>query len=77
AGAPVTVRLFPVPDGAELTVGNGPGTASGVPGSGMGLIGMRERAAEVGGTLYAGPTGDGGWAVRLVLPRPSDPIKEL
>ncbi|WP_181873852.1 sensor histidine kinase [Tsukamurella tyrosinosolvens] len=68
AGAPVTVRLFPVPDGAELTVGNGPGTASGVPGSGMGLIGMRERAAEVGGTLYAGPTGDGGWTVRLSIP---------
>ncbi|MGC5026749.1 sensor histidine kinase [Tsukamurella sp. DT100] len=77
AGAPVVVRLSPVPDGAELTVTNGAGTATAVHGSGMGLIGMRERAAEAGGSLHAAPTGDGGWAVRLVLPRPSDPIKEL
>ncbi len=67
-GAPVTIRLASVDDGAELTVTNGPGTAQGVRGSGMGLIGMRERAAEAGGTLSAGPTGDGGWTVRLSLP---------
>lgn len=77
AGAPVAVRLSPVPDGAELTVTNGSGTATAVHGSGMGLIGMRERAAEAGGALHAGPTGDGGWAVRLRLPRTFDPIKEL
>ncbi|CAM3574183.1 Sensor histidine kinase desK [Tsukamurella ocularis] len=68
AGAPVTARLSPVPDGAELTVVNGPGALTGAHGSGMGLIGMRERAAEVGGTLHAGPSGDGGWAVRLYIP---------
>ncbi|MBS4099797.1 sensor histidine kinase [Tsukamurella paurometabola] len=72
AGAPVTARLAPVPDGAELAVVNGPGTASGVPGSGMGLIGMRERAAEVGGTVHAGPNGDGGWTVRLTIPTKED-----
>ncbi|WP_158635073.1 sensor histidine kinase [Tsukamurella asaccharolytica] len=68
AGAPVTARVSPVPDGAELTVVNGRGTATGVAGSGMGLIGMRERAAEAGGTLHAGPTADGGWTVRLHIP---------
>ncbi|ALG12029.1 sensor histidine kinase [Kibdelosporangium phytohabitans] len=37
-------------------------------GSGMGLVGMRERASLLGGTLYAGPA-DQGWTVRLELPR--------
>ncbi|MFD5830422.1 sensor histidine kinase [Lentzea sp. NPDC060358] len=37
-------------------------------GSGMGLAGMRERAALLGGTLAAGPGGPG-WTVRLELPR--------
>lgn len=68
AGAPVTARLFPVPDGAELTVTNGPGAATGVHGSGMGLLGMRERAAEAGGTVHAGPDAGGGWTVRLHIP---------
>lgn len=84
AGAPVTARLAPAPGGTELTVTNGPGAASGVHGSGMGLIGMRERAAEGGGTVHAGPTADGGWSVRLFLPqaadsseRATDPTKEL
>lgn len=77
AGAPVVVRLVPVPDGAELTVINGAGAATEVHGSGMGLIGMRERAAEAGGTLHAGPNGDGGWTVRLTLARPSGSTKEL
>ncbi|MFJ3028444.1 histidine kinase [Curtobacterium sp. NPDC087080] len=36
--------------------------------SGNGLIGMRERAAAVGGTLSAGPTSDGGWRVAARLP---------
>ncbi|WP_317229661.1 histidine kinase, partial [Clavibacter sp. MX14-G9D] len=40
-----------------------------VPGSpGLGLLGMRERAALVGGRLEAGPTAAGTWRVRLELP---------
>jgi hypothetical protein len=29
---------------------------------------MRDRAAALGGDLHAGPTGDGGFAVRATLP---------
>ncbi|WP_125620282.1 sensor histidine kinase [Actinomadura sp. WAC 06369] len=39
-------------------------------GPGMGLIGMRERAVAVGGTLAAGPRVGGGFAVRAELPVP-------
>jgi signal transduction histidine kinase len=45
-------------------VGSGDQTAAG----GHGLIGMRERAAMLGGSLDAGPTEDGGFQVSAVLP---------
>jgi signal transduction histidine kinase len=35
----------------------------------MGLVGMRERVALLGGTLRAGPAPDGGWRVELEVPR--------
>ncbi|WP_068920630.1 sensor histidine kinase [Planobispora rosea] len=41
---------------------------SGEIGNGMGLIGMRERAVAVGGSLTAGPRPEGGFAVRAELP---------
>lgn len=37
-------------------------------GAGQGILGMRERAATVGGTLDAGRAGDGGWRVTARLP---------
>jgi signal transduction histidine kinase len=40
-------------------------------GQGHGLIGMRERATAIGGTLHAGPRVDGGFRVRAHLPLPS------
>jgi signal transduction histidine kinase len=35
---------------------------------GHGLVGMRERASGLGGTLEAGPSPNGGWRVRAILP---------
>ncbi|MQS13164.1 two-component sensor histidine kinase [Streptomyces kaniharaensis] len=39
-----------------------------LPGGGHGLVGLRERAQLLGGTLAAGPTHDGGFEVRAELP---------
>jgi signal transduction histidine kinase len=36
--------------------------------SGVGVRGMRERAAALGGTLHAGPGAEGGWRVEATLP---------
>jgi signal transduction histidine kinase len=67
-GSSVAVELTRSPGELRLRVRNGPGGApEGPPGSGHGLIGMRERAALLGGTLEAGPDGDG-FQVTAVLP---------
>ncbi len=68
AGAPVTVVLEGTPAAVRLAVCHGPGDDAG-PGSGLGVPGMRDRAAVVGGELTAGPAPDGGWRVTAVLPR--------
>ncbi|WP_411574445.1 sensor histidine kinase [Streptomyces fradiae] len=78
-GARVAVRVAPAPDGGalEVEVRNGappaPVPAAGppddaLPGGGYGLVGLRERAELLGGSLTAGPRPDGGFAVRAVLP---------
>ncbi|MEF9909145.1 MULTISPECIES: sensor histidine kinase [unclassified Streptomyces] len=46
----------------------GPATGDDAGGSGNGLIGMRERAAALGGTIDAGPGPDGGFRVTAELP---------
>ncbi|WP_405900272.1 histidine kinase [Streptomyces sp. NBC_00727] len=70
-GARVLVRLEYQPDGVVLEVrdsgGRGPGGDLGVSGSGYGLLGMRERAELLGGTLVAGP-GEEGFVVSLRVP---------
>ncbi|EPD59716.1 sensor histidine kinase [Streptomyces sp. HGB0020] len=53
------LRLSVTDDGTGPTPGGTPG---------FGLVGMRERARSVGGTLDAGPRPDGGFAVSAVLP---------
>ena len=64
-----TLRLNYRRDGLSIEVeDNGPGAAQPVGGSGHGLIGMRERAASVGGSFRAGPGPDGGFRVRVDLP---------
>jgi signal transduction histidine kinase len=74
-GAPVSLTLGTDDDGqVRLVVENGPAEspAEQTPGSGLGLVGMRERAASVGGDLEAGPVTSGahagGWRVLLVVP---------
>ncbi|MFC4376421.1 sensor histidine kinase [Nocardia halotolerans] len=47
-----------------------PGTA--MAGTGMGLVGMRERVAVLGGILSAGRLDDGRWQVRATLPLRGD-----
>lgn len=37
----------------------------------LGLLGLRERAEALGGGVEAGPTAEGGWRLRLVLPAES------
>jgi signal transduction histidine kinase len=56
--------------GVGVSVSNQRPVAAGslLPGSGAGLIGLRERVELVGGTLRAGPTSDGGWRVDAWLP---------
>jgi signal transduction histidine kinase len=60
-------------DGGRLLVSVRNGPAGGpagppLPSGGHGLTGLRERAAQLGGTLDAGPQPDGGFLVRAVLP---------
>ncbi len=50
-----------------ITDDGGPHTVKG-PGTGHGLIGMRERATAIGGTVTAGPCAEGGFRVFAELP---------
>lgn len=69
---PTDVRVALRTAGAALVVevGNGPAVPgrTPVPGSGRGLVGLRERVAAFDGTLRAGPCPEGGWLVRAELP---------
>ncbi|NJP79545.1 sensor histidine kinase [Streptomyces telluris] len=73
-GAHVRVRL--AEDAAEtllVEIRNGPPDAAvpapGLPGGGHGLVGLRERAQSLGGTMEAHATREGGFVVRAGFPR--------
>jgi signal transduction histidine kinase len=70
-GSAVRVELWHFPRGLQVRVINSrperPAPAS--PGAGHGLLGMRERAAMLGGTLVTSETAHGGFVVAAFLPR--------
>ncbi|MGJ0118564.1 sensor histidine kinase [Williamsia sp. MIQD14] len=75
SGAPISVALEFAPDRLRVSVVNDRATHAEefTGGSGMGLIGMRERAAEIGASLTTGPgtaaDPDAGWTVTIEVPR--------
>ncbi|GAA2363989.1 sensor histidine kinase [Nonomuraea africana] len=75
AGASTVVRAHLDEKGGSLVIevvnGRPPAPLSPLR-SGGGLEGMRERVAALGGSLAAGPDGEGGFAVRAMLPLGSD-----
>jgi signal transduction histidine kinase len=70
-GAAVDVELHYGDDALRLRVrdnGPGPGPARDTPPGGHGLLGMRERAAAVGGELGTGEALGGGFLIEATLP---------
>ncbi|GAA4581329.1 hypothetical protein GCM10023194_12240 [Planotetraspora phitsanulokensis] len=79
SGAPADVRLSFGHDACELTVTNpldDPGANRESSGGGYGLVGMRERAALLNGTLEAGGQ-KGRFRVRLRLPADGSPMARV
>lgn len=73
-GARCEVRLSDAEDAVEILVTNGPGSPaargeSALGTGGFGLRGMEERASLTRSALTYGATDDGGWRVRLLVPR--------
>ncbi len=72
AGAATAVEVRGEGGSVVVTVVNAARPDGGAPpepdGSGLGLVGMRERVVIAGGGLEAGPTEDGGFRVRAELP---------
>jgi len=76
AGAQVRVAVTVHPDHVHAVIRNEPAPKRGVPAvphrPGHGLLGMRERALVLAGTLSAEPTPDGGFEVTAELPIPPE-----
>lgn len=69
-----TVRLDYHQDELHIVVRDAGTHSAGEPGSGHGLLGMRERAAIYGGTVSAGPAPGGGFVLEARLPCPAGTV---
>ncbi|WP_328403592.1 histidine kinase [Streptomyces sp. NBC_00390] len=69
-GATTTIRMSHEGGTVRVTVTNTAPTrrALPLPSAHYGLVGLRQRAALLGGTVTSGPTADGGYELRLELP---------
>lgn len=67
-GAEADVRVRYLPDALEVEIVNS-GRSALTHQGGLGLIGMRERAAASGGSIEISPRREGGFLVRLTVPR--------
>ncbi|QIM17710.1 sensor histidine kinase [Leucobacter coleopterorum] len=82
-GSNCSVRVVWASDSLNVVIENGPAIdpVPDIPSGGYGLLGMRERARLVHGTLDAEPRVDGGWRTELNVPYPDnmarpDPLGE-
>ena len=79
AGRPTVVRLRHGDEHLEVEVSTqspGAPAAPAVPSGGRGLAGLRERVRMLDGDLAAGPTPDGGFTVRALIPTsPASPTR--
>jgi signal transduction histidine kinase len=74
-GAAVDVEVRYDADTLRLRIrDNGPGPGDAVSAPGHGLLGMRERAATVGGTVHTGAAPGGGFLVEAALPVKPDGV---
>lgn len=79
-GAPTTVVVSHLAGNVQVEVVNGPstnGAAAAGPGGGRGLVGMRERAAMLGGSIQHGAVPRGGYRVAASLPIGPLPVEAL
>jgi len=67
-GARSEVRISLDNDAISIEITDDGHAATSLPGSGHGIMGMRERALLLGGSLTAGPRADGGFRVMARLP---------
>ncbi|MDT0166848.1 sensor histidine kinase [Actinotalea sp. AC32] len=72
----VVVQWRPSSLTVEIT-DDGRGAAATSDGAGQGVLGMRERAAMLGGTLAVGPRPGGGYRVRAEIPLPTSAPRAL
>ena len=78
-GSAVTVRLSRASGALQVTVSNTAGSPDAtpllLPSGGHGLIGLHERAQQLGGTLTAAPRPDGGFTVDASFPLSTAPAE--